>query len=143
MVVQLYEVHGWQQRPALLLQAEPAAVTACAKRHNLAHRLLYAVLHAAAISACRLQRLVAVCRTILLLLLLLLGVLQACCHEVCCNLAHGCVARPCAPVDDGRLAAGQAPRQQRQHLVPEVAQRGTRPAAHRGEQVTQLLRRCC
>jgi hypothetical protein len=39
------------------------------------------------------------------------------------------MSRPGAPVDDGGLAAGQALGQQRQHLVTEVAQGRTRPAA--------------
>jgi hypothetical protein len=91
-VVQLDEAHCRQQRPALLAQAEPAAVAAGAQRHDLAARL--------AGGGC-------ITRHRLLLLLL-----HARGDKVAGDLPHGCVPRPRATVDERRLAAPAASAQQ-------------------------------
>jgi hypothetical protein len=128
LIVQLNEVCCRQQLPGLVLQVEPAAVSACTQGDHLAHRR-----HPHPAAARRLTGRCCCCRCCCcscccfrccsrLAVRRSSVLLRACCDEVMCDLPHDCMAGPCAPVDDGGLAAGQGLVQQRQDHVREVAQ---------------------
>lgn len=121
--VQLDKVSCRQQGPGLVLQVEPAAVTASTQGNHLTDGLLFFRPRArrAAAGAAAAAWSVSSCTTVeACLLLLLLCLVCACCDKVVCHLPHHSMPRPCAPVYDGRLAAHERLVQQRQHLVLEV-----------------------